>query len=98
MSLSIVLSPAAQEEFDEAVDWYEQQSAGLGVEFLNRVEESLDLISATPEAYPIVFPEMRRIVVRKFPYLIYYRVEPEQIVVLAIFHSKREPKTWHSRV
>lgn len=98
MSLSIVLSPAAQEEFDEAIDWYEQQSAGLGVEFLNRVEESFDLISATPEAYPIVFAEMRRIVVRKFPYLIFYRVEPKQIVVLAIFHSKREPKTWQSRV
>ncbi|MEG4243510.1 type II toxin-antitoxin system RelE/ParE family toxin [Microcoleus sp. MON2_D6] len=98
MSLSIVLRPAAQEEFDEAVDWYEQQSAGLGVEFLNRVEEALDRISATPEACSIVFQEMRRIVVRKFPYLIFYRVEPEQIVVLAIFHSKREPKTWQSRV
>ncbi len=44
MSLSIVLRPAAQEEFDEAVDWYEQKSAGLGVEFLNRVEEALDRI------------------------------------------------------
>jgi plasmid stabilization system protein ParE len=98
VSLSIVLRPAAQEEFDEAVDWYEQQSAGLGVEFLNRVEEALDRISATPEPYSIVFQEMRRIVVRKFPYLIYYRVEPEQIVVLAIFHNKREPKTWQSRV
>lgn len=98
MSLSIVLRPAAQEEFDEAVDWYEQQSAGLGVEFLNRVEEALDRISATPEAYSIVFQEMRRIVVRKFPNLIYYRVEPEQIVVFAIFHNKREPKTWQSRV
>ena len=50
MSLSIVMRPAAQEEFDEAVDWYEQQSAGVGVEFLNRVEEALDRISATPEA------------------------------------------------
>lgn len=67
MSLSIVLCPAAQEEFDEAVDWYEQQSAGLGVEFLNRVEEALDRISVMPEAYPTIFQEIRRIVVRQFP-------------------------------
>jgi plasmid stabilization system protein ParE len=98
VSLSIVLRPAAQEEFDEAIDWYEQQSAGLGLEFLNRIEEALDRISVTPEAYPTIFQEMRRIVVRQFPYLVFYRVEPEQIVVLAIFHSKREPKTWQSRV
>lgn len=98
MSLSIVLRPAAQEEFDEAVDWYEQQSAGLGAEFISSVAEALDRISLTPEAYPTVFPKMRRIVVRKFPYLIYYYVEPEQIVIIAIFHSKREPKIWQSRV
>jgi plasmid stabilization system protein ParE len=61
VSLAIVLRPAAQEEFDEAVDWYEQKSTGLGLEFLNRVAEAFDLISATPEAYPTIFQEIRRI-------------------------------------
>ncbi len=98
MSLPIVFRLEAQAEFDEAFDWYEQQQAGLGVDFLMCVAEVLERIESFPEAWEIIFENVRRAVVRKFPYLILYVVEPNQVLVLAVFHSKRDPQIWRDRV
>jgi len=98
MSLPIVFRVEAQAEFDEAFDWYEQQRAGLGVEFLISVAEILENIGSFPKAYEIVFDDVRRAVVHKFPYLVLYIIEPSQVVVMAVFHSKRDPQVWQDRV
>lgn len=98
MSLPIVFRVEAQAEFDDAFDWYEQQQAELGVDFLMCVAEVLERIGSIPEAYEVVFEGVRRAVVRKFPFLILYKVEPNRIVVLAVFHSKRDPQIWQDRV
>jgi len=97
MSLPVVLRPEARAEFDEAFDWYEQQQPGLGVDFTTHVQEVLDRIGATPELYAQVFQEVRRAVVRRFPYSVFYKIEPQQVVVLAVFHSRRDPKIWQAR-
>jgi len=97
MSLPVVLRPAARAEFDNAVDWYEQQIPGLGMEFVACVQEVLTRISATPERYARVFQDIRRVVVRRFPSTVYYKVEPQQVVVLAVFHSRRDPSAWQER-
>lgn len=91
MTLLIVLRVEAQAEFDLAFDWYEEQQSGLGVEFLTSVVEVLERIQSFPEACEIIFEDARRAIVPKFPYLILYKVEPEQIIILAVFHSKRDP-------
>ena len=98
MSLQIVFRAEAQTEFDEAFDWYEQQQAGLGVDFLACVAEVLERIESLPEAYEVVFEGVRRAVVSKFPYLILYKVESNWVVVLAVFHSKRDPQVWQDRI
>jgi plasmid stabilization system protein ParE len=97
MSLLIVFRDEAQAEFDEAFDWYEQQQTGLGVDFLMCVAEILERIESLPEACEIIFEDVRRAIVRKFPYLILYKVEPDQVVVMAVFHSKRDPQVWQGR-
>ncbi|ETX08512.1 MAG: hypothetical protein ETSY2_04995 [Candidatus Entotheonella gemina] len=97
MSLPVVLRPEARFEFDEAFDWYEQQRPGLGVEFVEHVQEVLDWLSARPELYAQVFQDIRRAVVRRFPYSVFSKVEPQQVVVSAVFHSRRDPKIWQAR-
>jgi plasmid stabilization system protein ParE len=97
VTLPVVLRPEAQAEFDEAFDRYEQQRPGLGVDFVERVQEVLDRIADAPTLYEQVFQDMRRAVVRRFPYLVLYRVEEHQIVVLAVFHGKRDPGVWQAR-
>jgi plasmid stabilization system protein ParE len=97
MSLPVVLRPEARAEFDDAFDWYEQQRPGLGVDFVTQVQETFDRISATPERYAQIFHDIRRVVVRRFPYSIFYKVEAQQVVVLAVFHSRRNPRIWQER-
>ena len=97
MRLPVVLRPEAQAEFDKAFDWYEQQRPGLGVDFAEHVQELLDRIVETPLLYSKIFKDVRRAVLRRFPYLVLYQIEKSQILVLAIFHVKRHPSIWMSR-
>lgn len=98
MTLSLALLGAAREEFDDAFDWYENERPGFGVEFDASVRETFDRIVARPRLYQVVLADIRRAPVRRFPYLIFYRVEPEQIVVISVFHSSRDPRVWQSRI
>jgi hypothetical protein len=74
MSLLVVLTPAAQAEFDEAADWYEQR-AGLGIAFTTTIRDTLNRIAAIPELHQIVYQDIRRGFVRRFPYSVFYRVK-----------------------
>lgn len=97
MSVRVVLRPEARAEFDDAFDWYERQWPGLGVDFVAHVQEVFDEIGVRPAMYAEVFPGVHRATVRRIPYSVFYRVEPQQIVVPAVFHSKRDPKIWRER-
>jgi toxin ParE1/3/4 len=97
MSLPVVLRRPARAEFDAAIDWYEKQQPGLGVDFAERVQAVFDRISATPEMHAIVYRDIRKTSVRKFPYLVFYRLRPNRVVVVSVFHNKRNPRTWRSR-
>lgn len=97
MNGKVVFRKLAQKEMLQAIDWYEQQKPGLGLEFTGRIEESLNLISNHPEMFAQVLGPIRKKSLKPFPYAIYYRIRGESIVILAIFHQKRAPKDWQSR-
>ncbi len=86
MTLPIVLTREAEAEFDEAADWYEQR-AGLGATFTALIRDILNRIGAMPELHAVVHQDVRRAVVKKFPYNIYYRVRADRVEVIAVFHS-----------
>jgi len=96
MNLPVILSPAADRDFEEAVAWYERH-AGLGERFVARTEEALNRIGAMPELHAVIHQNIRRVRVAGFPYNVYYRILGDRIEVLAVFHNKRDPKTWQSR-
>lgn len=95
---TILLRPEAEAEVEEAYRWYEQRREGLGAGLLLCVEEALEKISRDPEVYPVVHKDVRRTLIRRFPYGIFYIVEEQNIAVLAVFHGRRDPKQWQSRV
>ncbi len=97
MSRPLRFRPQARAEFDEVADEYERRADGLGVDFVARVQVVLDRIAASPEQVRIVFKDIRRINVRRFPYAVYYRIDPAEIVILAVIHVRRSPETWKSR-
>ncbi len=97
MSFPLVIRRKARAEFDEAFDWYEEQRAGLGIEFAGHVQSVFDRIAANPELHSLVFRDVRKALVRPFPYSVVYRIRGGRVVVLAVFHNKRNPDIWKSR-
>ena len=97
MSLPVILAPETRAEFDDAYDWYEQQRPGLGEVFADRVQQVLDRIATNPRLHQAVLRDVRKAVVARFPYCVYYREEPSCVRVLAIFHTRRDPRIWQSR-
>ena len=97
MTLRVVFRRAAKEEFEEAADWYEKQRAGLGDEFIHEIEQSLIVAARVPERRATVFGDIRRTAARRFPYSIYFRVRRNTLVVLAVFHGRRDPAVWRRR-
>ena len=97
MSLPVVLRDEAQAEFDEAFDYQEGQQAGPGVDFVARIQQVFDQISANPLMHAVVFSDVRKAVVTRFPYCQFYRAHADRVEVLAVFHSKRDPASWQGR-
>lgn len=80
-----------------AYDWYESQRVGLGEDFLLILEESYAKIARTPKAYQLIYKTARRKLVRRFPYGIFFTIQDDRIIVIAIMHTKRNPSDWHKR-
>jgi plasmid stabilization system protein ParE len=87
----------AEVEIQEAYDWYEAQRPGLGDEFLAAVRQALAAVERSPRQYPMVRGKVRRALLSHFPYSVLYLAEPENTVVIACFHGKRDPRRWYSR-
>lgn len=105
MDYVLVFRPEVRDELEEAYNWYESQRLGLGDQFLNCVDEIVDRIRSMPESYAIVHRDLRRAVVQRFPcavvqrfpYAVYYRIVSSRIIVIAVFHGRRDPKSRQMR-
>jgi plasmid stabilization system protein ParE len=93
----IALHESADEEFKAAITFYESRQPGLGDAFLKRILESFELIIDQPLAGEILSDTFRRRLVRQFPYSVVYRVESDNIFVLAVAHWSRRPDYWKVR-
>jgi plasmid stabilization system protein ParE len=97
MSLPVVLRDEALAEFDDAFDFYEGQRPGLGVTFAAHIQEVFDRIGSNPTLHAVVFADIRKAAVARFPYRVYYRVEAAKVQVIAVFHTARDPAIWQGR-
>ena len=98
MSLPVVLRDEAQAEFDAAFDWYDTKRAGLGPEFAAEVQKVFDRIATHPRMHQTMFADVRKAVVRRFPYGVLYRPHQDRVEVLAVFHTSRNPSVWQKRI
>jgi plasmid stabilization system protein ParE len=97
MTLRLVFRPQAESELLEAPKWYEERRLDLGQAFAAAIVARIAGIISSPLAAPRVRGEMRRSVLKRFPYAIYYQVLPDEVVVLAVMHGRRHPRRWESR-
>ena len=91
------LTPEAELDLDDAYGWHRLQAPGLGAHFLAAVATCLASIRRNPEASQLVDSTMRRALLRRFPYAVFYEVGAVEIVVYAVFHCARNPRAWKRR-
>lgn len=91
-----IVRPPAESDIDDATRWYDSRQAGLGMRFLDAVDHVLARIRAAPMQFPSVSSDLRRALLHTFPYAVYFRVTDEAVVILAVLHLRRDPRTWRA--
>jgi plasmid stabilization system protein ParE len=94
---TVVFGHAARTELIEAQDWYEGEASGLGRRFRRAIDVLAERMSANPRQFPVVFKNVRRALLRGFPYALFFVVEHETLLVIACFHASRDPLQWQKR-
>jgi len=94
MAYRLKFSTRALRETGQAQDWYETQSPGLGEEFIAAMELRLKRLEQAPLFYTEVIPGVRRTLLPRFPYGLFYAVRGDLVHVLAVLHQSRSPRQW----
>ena len=89
--------PEALQEYSEAVKYYAERDVNLAQRFINSIEEAVFKIREFPNRYPTIEDDIRRCLVKKFPYALLYMINRDSIVILALMHCNRKPGYWKSR-
>ncbi|MDO9049263.1 MAG: type II toxin-antitoxin system RelE/ParE family toxin [Methylobacter sp.] len=96
--MKIEFLEAAQDELDEAFNWYEAQQVNLGVQFLTEFDAAIRRIVAYPKSYALLGSDIRRCLIKRFPYCVLYGIDADTIVIVAVAHLHRKPNYWIDRL
>ena len=94
MNRTLVVTPEAEVEIDQAADCYYRQSLRAVAGFRAAVDGALETIGFNPEQYQIVYGETRRVLLDDYPYVLFYIVTDTQVSVVSCFHTARDPNLW----
>jgi toxin ParE1/3/4 len=97
VTLPVVFTAAARADILDAVEWYEARQSGLGRRFIADLEALTVRMGGNPLQFPVMHNGVRRGALRRFPYGVFFRALPEQVQVLACFHTSRDPIQWQRR-
>jgi plasmid stabilization system protein ParE len=97
MSYKLTLRKEAEFDINEQFEYYEEIRKGLGHDFLLCIEGALERLNRNPLINKLVYKDLRRIPIRRFPHRIYYLVRQDKIIVTAVFHVRKDPSSWSSR-
>ena len=100
MNRRLRVLPEAEAELAAAAEWYEERLSGLGVALIATIDAALDQIRDAPDSCPVwrTGHPYRRLVVRRFPYIVFFTVPREgEVEVVAFAHAKRKPGYWLER-
>lgn len=97
----VSLLDEARDEVLQAASWYEGQQSGLGLELIEELTETLRWIEEQPDRFPMLetrgSPRQRRAILSRFPYMVIYDIDGEEVLVTAFAHTARRPNYWRHR-
>lgn len=97
MAYRLILSKRALREVGEAYEWYEEQVTGLGKEFLDALEAQLEAVARSPQLYAETQRGIRRCLLSRFPYGVFYATKADIVSILGVVHTSRHPRRWPRR-
>ncbi len=97
MSRVFIVRAEAEEDLAEARRWYENRREGLGDELIEQVDATFERIRRMPLVPAVKYKNVRRVLLKRFPYAVFYHVDDDQITIIAVHHTSRDPRGWQSR-
>ncbi len=95
----ICVTPIARQDLIDAQDWYESEARDLGRRFRAAVDAVIKRIGMNPRQFPVVHKNVRRALLRRFPYALMFVIEPDgALTIIACFHGSRDPTRWQKRM
>jgi len=96
--MRLIYHPHARAELVEAATYYESRVPGLGAQFREEANRTASKILEAPRRWRMIDVDVRRVLMVRFPFAVYYRVFPDHIQILAVKHHKRHPEYWRRRL
>jgi plasmid stabilization system protein ParE len=95
----VKIEPEALADIQEITDWYNEAHAGLGVRFQKTAIKQINSLRKDPQIYALRYPEIRCLVIKKFPYMIHFYLNEENktVEVLAVISTDRNPLIWKAK-
>jgi toxin ParE1/3/4 len=93
----LIADPRADLDVEAAFEWYENEQPGVGFELLDELRAAYNSVANGPFKYQVLRSQIRRALLRRFPFAVYFVIDGHVIVVLAVLHASRDPAEWQLR-
>jgi len=90
MKWTATIRPRAKADLQQAHDWYKERCPGLGDEFLADLAEAFQRLEASPDLFPLYYRDFRRVLARRFPYKIFFRISGRHLIVFRVLHGAQD--------
>ncbi len=98
MAFNLIVRLEAEQDLSAAFQWYEERRTGLGHDFLLQIDAGFRFLERTPLVFPEIYRGIRRHLIKRFPYKIYFLVEETTVVILAVVYCRRDPQGIRKRL
>ncbi len=99
MDYELIIRPEARtDDLLDTFQWYQEQRSGLGFDFKLCIDGVFSKLQKHPSIYKKVYQNIRRAVTRRFPFSVFYIIENNNVIILAVLHARRDPEKWKSRI
>jgi plasmid stabilization system protein ParE len=88
----------AKRDLSESRDWYNAEVEDLGYDFVEEVRKAVNRVESNAEQFTLEYRDARICPVKRFPFLVVFRIKGQQVEILAVMHGHRNPKTWMKRI